>query len=125
MKRTGKKQSTIFRYVRFITDYFYHIIRQSVFGRVFSSYDTLNNGFSHTAVGRFGTGSGKMRRTVRQSVADAMENNAVVRALCRLRDLALACGLRTIGLFLVIVGAYSSIMFWLSNFVFSWCIAGG
>lgn len=117
MKRTGKKQSTIFRYVRFITDYFYHIIRQSVFGRVFSSYDTLNNGFSHTAVGRFGTGSGKMRRTVRQSVADAMENNAVVRALCRLRDLALACGLRTIGLFLVIVGAYSSIMFWLSNFV--------
>ncbi len=42
MKRTGKKQSTIFRYVRFITDYFYHIIRQSVFGRVFSSYDTLN-----------------------------------------------------------------------------------
>ncbi len=117
MKRTAKKQSTFFRYVRYMTDYFYHIIRQSVFGRVFSSYDRLNDGFSRTAVGRIGTGSGKMRRTVRQSVADAMENNAVVRGLCRLRDLALACGLRTIGLFLVIVGAYSTIMFWLSNFV--------
>lgn len=117
MKRAAKKQSTVFRYVRYMTDYFYYTIRQSVFGRIFSSYDQLNDGFSRTAVGRLGTGSGKMRRTVRQSVADAMENNAVVRGLCRLRDLALACGLRTIGLFLVIVGAYSSIMFWLSNFV--------
>ena len=117
MKRIGKKKSSVFRYLQFITDYFYHIVRCSVFGRVFSSYDTLDRKFSSGVTGRIGTGSGKVRRTIRQNVADAMENNAVVRFSCRLRDWILSCGLRTAGLFFVIVGIYSSIMFWLGNYV--------
>lgn len=125
MKHAEKKKSTFFRYVRYITDYLYHVIRQSVFGRLFSSYDALNNSFSGSAVGKLGTGSGKVRRTIRQNIADAMENNMVVRALCWLRDRILSCGLRTFGLFFVIVGVYSSMMFWLSNYVWQVNLVSG
>lgn len=123
MKHTGSAkqffsgESVILRFVRFLTDFFYHAVGVGIFGRIFSSYDRVNDRFAACAVGRLGTGSGKLRRTVRQNVALAMENNAVMRALLRLREKILLCGLRTIGLFFLIVGAYSSIVYWLTEFV--------
>lgn len=125
MKRAEKKKSSVFRYLQYITDYFYYAVRQCLFGRIFSSYDTLNNGFAASTVGRIGTGSGRVRRTIRQNIADAMENNAVIRFFRRLRGWILSCGLRTIGLYLVIVGIYSSMMFWLSNYVWQAQLVSG
>lgn len=125
MKRAEKKKSSAIRYFQYLMDYFYHMLRQGFFGRVFSSYDALNDGFSASTVGRIGTGSGKVRRTIRQSIADAMENNAVVRFFCRLRDKVLACGLRTIGLYLLIVGVYSTMTFWLCNYVWQIRLVSG
>lgn len=117
MKKFFSGESVILRYVRYVTDFFYHAVGVGLFGRIFSSYDRVNDRFATSTVGRLGTGSGKIRRAVRQNVALAMENNAVMRALYRLREKILLCGLRTVGLFFLIVGAYSSIVYWLTEFV--------
>lgn len=117
VKRFFSGESVILRFFRFLTDFFYHTVGVGIFGRIFSSYDRVNDRFSTCAVGRLGTGSGKLRRTVRQNIALAMENNAVMRALLRFREKIFLCGLRTIGLFFLVLGAYSSIVYWLTRFV--------
>lgn len=117
MKKFFSGESVILRFFRFLTDFFYHAVGVGIFGRIFSSYDKVNDRFAVSAVGRLGTGSGKPRYSIRRNIALAMEKNAVMRALCRFREKMFLCGLRTIGLFLLIVGAYSSVVYWLTEFV--------
>lgn len=117
MKRFFSGESVILRFAHYLTDMLYHAIGNCAIGRLMTSYDGANERFSRSFLGSAGKSGKKKRHYLRRNVAIALQGNAVTRALAFLRDRLLFCSLRTIGLLFLVIGVYSSIVFWLSEFV--------
>ncbi len=126
MKKKGRNRvqdSYIIRFFVFLTRFVYAAISAGLLGRIFCSYTATERKFRSSYTGHMVHArvrrSGKMYRTLRRNVALAMNQSLIARGVSELIRRICGCSLRTIGLFLVTSGAYSSVMYWLFTVIWS------
>lgn len=120
MKKSIARESVVIHFFHVLTGYVYFALCGGWFGRIFTSYATSDRIFRTSRLGRLSrvdTGGGRWHRAFRRNVALAMDRNPLLRAFRWLSHQLLTCSLRTVGLFLITTGAYSAIIYWLSEVI--------
>ncbi|MBQ3483601.1 MAG: hypothetical protein IJA78_05435 [Clostridia bacterium] len=120
MKKSIVKDSAIARFFDLLTNYVYFALCGGLLGRIFSAYERSDAIFRTSHLGRFSRadlGGGRWHRAFRRNVALAMDRNPLLRGIRWLTHQLLTCSLRTVGLFLITTGAYSAIVYWLSEVI--------
>lgn len=119
--RQRLQDSYIIRFFAFLTHFVYNTLSAGFLGRIFTSYSASDKAFRASYAGRLvrspERGGGRLYRAFRRSVALAMSRSVIVNGVSGLIRRFCQCSLRTIGLFLVTSGAYSSVMYWLFSVI--------
>lgn len=104
------------RTVRLATDRAYAAVERSAIGRAFTAYERTNHALSETAVAKKwqeryvrNTNPGALRR----GVAQAMDHSVLRMAYRHVLSYLAKLSMRTIGMFLLTLGAYYGIVHWL------------
>lgn len=123
MHRQRVQDSYIVRFFAFLTHFVYNTLSAGFLGRIFTSYTATDKAFRSSHVGRW-TGShdragGKLYRAFRRNVALAMSQSIILNGVMRLIRRFCQYSLRTIGLFLITAGSYSSLMYWLFSVIWN------
>ncbi len=121
MKRRKPREGIIWPFLLYFSDFIYHAVTNGFFGRIFTSYHTLDRHYLSSGVGRrLNTDrGGRLHRVVCRNVAATMEQNRVLGFFRRAARSLSLCGLRTVGLFLLVSGVYTAVIYWLSAVVWS------
>ncbi len=98
-----------------ITDTVYHALSRGPVGRFFAAYPVSNRMFRESgtvSLSRLGK-KGHNGRPLRRGVAQAMDQSYLRKGAYRLVDSVCRCSLRSVGLFLLSMGAYAAMISWL------------
>ena len=113
--------SYILRFFTLFTRFVYAALGVGLLGRIFTSYAAVERKFRASVTGHVVHArerrNGKMYRAMRRNMALAMDQSLLSRGSAALIRRICGCGLRTLGLFLVTAGAYSSVMYWLFSVI--------
>ena len=116
------QDSYIIRFFAFLTHFVYSAISAGFLGRIFTSYNAADRTFRASALGRLTSceaekAGSKSYRAFRRNMALAMNDSLLIRGVTGFVQGLLRCGLRTLGLFLVVSGSYSALMYWLFSMI--------
>ncbi|MBQ9098564.1 MAG: hypothetical protein IJY50_03950 [Clostridia bacterium] len=126
MRKQRIRDSYIVRFFAFLTDFIYNMLSAGFLGRVFTAYATSDRVFRSSQAGRLGRttehGGGKMHRALRRHIALAMNQSCLINGVSALIKGLCRCSMRTLGLFFMTAGFYSSLVYWLLTVI--WDLGG-
>ena len=128
MRARRTRESYIVRFFRAFTQFIYDALALGVIGRFFGAYETSNGLFHRSRTGRLldkiERGGGRIYCQMRRSIALAIDQSLLRRAVWRLADALLLASLRVVGVFALTAGTYSVIVYLLFALVWHSDIVG-